>query len=813
MPFVGSFGHILLASFAFAKGQALGHLSRRGICTVPTNNDPLIDDAPSIRAALQACGDSGTTILAAEHAYYIHSPIDLSPCRRCQIQIDGSLNLGISNMTSDWDYWQKQSAIFKISNTSNVVITSSGTNNIKGTIDTGGYGCGSGPGAWKRGHGPVLFDISNGSAQIYIRNLLLRYVPCTLFRIRAGSSAIHISDIHNLIATDEAVVIEDSQHVYIDNSIIRTIGTCLAMGPNTSNVQIIDSRCDAIKHPWRDTPPNGFEMRLGSSDDDSLIDNIMVKDIVVTGSGMNIVGFEEVAQYASEPHRTTIKNATFINIDFGGASPRQAVFIGPHRGALTATDISFRSFIGAKPSYSSDLECKNPEDECSFFREDWPETYLRFDKVAASSELMGFTERVNDEPPQDTQQDVTKSPLMDLYNCNHHIAPALKENLVDREAYPACLVNYHIKVITDLQEVLDRRGGIFASKTSGVSDELLITHNDCIRLWAVVKVECYQDISLLEGICGNDPEQGKQWGIQDALRIWYQARPKFARVPGCSDTFNDRIKAGEREGLDHNLSVGQLPDMRKGDNHAEKMNLQHDEAKPRDKVETSQSVAQVTPTPKAQEFHRSEDNVLKDAEDITQQLDQSMSFRDWVIFDEAAGLSPPADAPLTASSPPVTPPPRTALRSNRPATPFLQPRTTFAEQTTVIPQNFRYGGVIDRKPHNKHTSAEEARRQNHFHRTPKGFEKENSSHFKTSWYKYELMMKTGKWAEKEAVVVPKKEDEDESSFAKVVRKVEDSLLARRREKAKRVESLAAVTEEVDEEAVEEEREAKKNSER
>lgn len=374
MHFLAAFTNTLLARSVITHGQAFTHPNKRGICTVPANNDPLIDDAPSIRAALDVCGDTGTTILAAEQAYYIHSPIDLSPCRRCQIQIDGSLNLGISNASSDWDYWQKQSAIFQISNTSNVVITSSGSGDQKGRIDAGGYGCGSGPGAWERGHGPALFDISNDSAQIYIRNLLFRYVPCVLFRIRAGSSAIHISNVQNLISADEAVFIEDSRHVYIDNSIIRTIGTCLAVGSNTSNVQFFDSRCDAVQHPWRDTPPNGFELRLGSDKGDSLISNILVKDIAITGTGMNIIGFEEVAQYASEPRKTTVKNATFTNMNFEAATPRQAVFLGPHRGALIATDITFRNFTGTKPTHNSDLECENPDDKCSFTREGWSDS-------------------------------------------------------------------------------------------------------------------------------------------------------------------------------------------------------------------------------------------------------------------------------------------------------------------------------------------------------------------------------------------------------------------------------------------------------
>lgn len=379
MHLITTFIHTLLANIFCFQVQAHEHHNKRRICTVISNNDPSRDDAPNIRAALQACGDTGTILLEAEHNYYMHSPIDLSPCKRCQIQIDGRLNLGISNLTSDWNYWQEEPFVFTIANTSNVVITSSGEWEQSGTIDAGPHGgCAYGLGAWQRDHGPVLFDISNGSSQIYIRNLKLRDVPCRMFRIRAGSSAVHISNLHNLIAADEAIVVEESQHVYIDNSNIRSIGTCLAVGLNTSNVQMMDSACDAVKHPWRDTSPNAFELRLGSVGGDSLLSNILVKNIAITGRNMNIVGFEDVAQYSSVPQATTINNATFTDIAFGTATPpRQAVFIGPHRGRLVATDVSFRNFVGTNPLHESDLKCQNPEDECTFTREGWSDTGAR----------------------------------------------------------------------------------------------------------------------------------------------------------------------------------------------------------------------------------------------------------------------------------------------------------------------------------------------------------------------------------------------------------------------------------------------------
>ncbi|OAK97694.1 hypothetical protein IQ06DRAFT_350431 [Phaeosphaeriaceae sp. SRC1lsM3a] len=407
------------------------------------------------------------------------------------------------------------------------------------------------------------------------------------------------------------------------------------------------------------------------------------------------------------------------------------------------------------------------------------------------------TYQVDDERPKDTHHDVTNSPLMHLYSCQHDIPPELREKLVDREACPACLVNYHVKVIRDLQDVLDQRGGIFASKTSAATDNSLIPHGDCVHLWVVVKIECYQDISLLEGLCRDDPQQGEQWGIQEALQVWYEARPGLARVPGLGGEAFDAV------------DFDQLPDIHKANDHGRGTEQQHGAAAIQDKIELSKSAIEATASLEAKLVHSSREKALKDMKDVPHQFKQNMRLEDWVFLNAGADTKTPGDASST-SSPPSTPSPGSALKGSRPLQLHSQLRTSFAEQTTVIPQNFRYGASIDRKPHNKHTSAEDARRQNHFHRTstrylpatwssPEGYEKENSSHFKTSWYRYELMMRTGKWAEKEPDVGSSRNGRG-SPFTRLVREVEESLLKKSREKAKKKEALEAVMEDAEAEA-------------
>lgn len=421
---------------------------------------------------------------------------------------------------------------------------------------------------------------------------------------------------------------------------------------------------------------------------------------------------------------------------------------------------------------------------------------------------MESTKQADGEQPQAAQKDDSKSPLMDLYSCDHAIAPTLQERLVDREACPACLVNYHIKVIEDLQGVLDKRGGIFLSKTSDPIDESIIPHRDCMRLWTVVKLECYQDISLLEAILQDDPQQGSVWGIEEALQKWYRARPDCARVPGCHIVVQEQMELREEGKSEPGSTVDQVTDVGDDNEHIENVDPERDEATLRDESQPLHSALETTLSFKDQDIRSTNDNVPRVVQDVAQQPDHNTDLKDWAIFDAAADLQTPREAPLTPSSPPTTPISRSALKGSRSSTPASRPRTTFTEQTTIIAPNFRYSGSTDHKPHNKHTSAEAARRQPHFHRpsatyapatwsSPEGHEKDNTSHYNTSWYRYEMVMEIGKWAKQGPKTTldtshVARENPHALRLAQSIREVEDSLLAKNRAKARRREQVAAM---------------------
>src|SRR5689334_4622716 len=121
--------YVLPALFAIV---AAAGARKRDICTVEPLDDPAKDDVLAINAALEQCGGTGRVLFPRGMTYNIRSPIDLSSCRACDFQIDGTLRV-----SQDWDYWKKQEGVFLVHNTTAAVIRSDGDT---GVIDCNYYG-------------------------------------------------------------------------------------------------------------------------------------------------------------------------------------------------------------------------------------------------------------------------------------------------------------------------------------------------------------------------------------------------------------------------------------------------------------------------------------------------------------------------------------------------------------------------------------------------------------------------------------------------------------------------------------------------
>jgi hypothetical protein len=342
---------VLLSSItaAFAASTKV----KRAICTVKSLDNPLLDDVPAITEALNQCGDTGRVLFPAKQTFNIRSPVDLGPCRICDFQIDGVLSV-----SSDWSFWTKQTAVFKISKSSNVVIHSNGHT---GTIDANNYGW-TGDGDLPK-RVPVLFSINQGSSQIYIRDLHLKNAPGNAFHV-SNSSAVRFQGVSFQSPAATGYLVEQAQHVYVWNNTIQATRSCVSILPNSSNVQVEESTCITL---GEDTAQAGIELKFGAGTALDWIRNIFVKKVRAVGS-MNVVSFLAGSE-AGKPHPVEIYNTTFTNITIEGPAT-MAVNIKEGTNTLTATDVMFRGF-GGEAQKESDLECTSSADVCELTTEDW----------------------------------------------------------------------------------------------------------------------------------------------------------------------------------------------------------------------------------------------------------------------------------------------------------------------------------------------------------------------------------------------------------------------------------------------------------
>ncbi|PVI05663.1 glycoside hydrolase family 28 protein [Periconia macrospinosa] len=346
---------ILLQFVGFAVSTKL---YKRAICTVNSLNDPDKDDAPAINSALETCAQ-GTTILPGNQTFTIQTPLNLSSCRACNLEINGILAL-----SPDWNLWKSQPAAIQIPGTTAAVI-SSGENT--GLINANNFGRCQQETNPTEITLPSLFSITNKSYQIHIRNLKTENVPGTAFNVTSGSSAVRFYGIEFVNSAGTGYHVEQAQHVYVWNNTVRATQTCVSIYPNSSNIQVEESTCIITATSGQ----SGF--KLGFQDSSSMgldwIRNILVRSVKAIGS-MNVVVFHPGSSGGDgQPVPVEITNATFTDITISGPA-KQAVLVEEGENPLTAKEISFNAFRG-EVEENDEIKCNKAEDTCEFETKDW----------------------------------------------------------------------------------------------------------------------------------------------------------------------------------------------------------------------------------------------------------------------------------------------------------------------------------------------------------------------------------------------------------------------------------------------------------
>jgi len=94
-------------------------LAKRATCTPKSGGSASVDDVPAIVAAIKSCGNGGIIVIPAGLTYQIRSPLELTGCKDCELQIEGILK-----MSEDLDYWNGVRDTFHVSGITGATITS-----------------------------------------------------------------------------------------------------------------------------------------------------------------------------------------------------------------------------------------------------------------------------------------------------------------------------------------------------------------------------------------------------------------------------------------------------------------------------------------------------------------------------------------------------------------------------------------------------------------------------------------------------------------------------------------------------------------
>ncbi|KAF2462953.1 pectin lyase-like protein, partial [Lindgomyces ingoldianus] len=227
------------------------------VCTPLAQGWEMIDDAPTINDAIASCGNGGTIILPQGQIYSIRSPINFTPCKYCDLQIEGQILVS----RDDWAYWAGQDSIFTVAGVKGVMIRSL---TGKGVIDGNAIDFYHRPvsnDGWNRA--PPLLHVTNGSSYVVVDNLLIKNPPMRFFRAEGNSTKITYSRL-NLSVVEQYGInpwsesmtfgfeLGDVSEVTIDSVAMdfrarsqtpNTIGVCVAFDRGTNGITVKNVTC------------------------------------------------------------------------------------------------------------------------------------------------------------------------------------------------------------------------------------------------------------------------------------------------------------------------------------------------------------------------------------------------------------------------------------------------------------------------------------------------------------------------------------------------------------------------------------------
>lgn len=333
---------LLIITLGFSK-------AKENICTptppdVPApnpGNDVLGDDVPAITAALEECGKGGIIYLPSSNVYQIASPIDLSLCHNCTIQVDGTLNI-----STNGNSWGNQRVVFMLNDTSNDILVK-GTGIIRDSLIKVPYG--------KKP--AVMFNITSAS-RIHISGLTIRSPNVDFFRIR-DSHDIKISSLFLSSSLDpnapvvnsfnwSGFVIGGSSHIDISQTFVEGVVGCVVINDSADSISVSDLNCESGH--------DGVMVNVDGNYGNLTVSNLWFKNLTMNSSYV-------ATGFLAMKGDLVAENVTWENVRVNGTNA--AVYIGNCQGArcdeligsqFHFRNVSFNNFEG-QSKMIEDIAC------------------------------------------------------------------------------------------------------------------------------------------------------------------------------------------------------------------------------------------------------------------------------------------------------------------------------------------------------------------------------------------------------------------------------------------------------------------------
>lgn len=286
------------------------------------------NDVPAITAALEECGKGGTIHLPSPNIYQIATPIDLSLCHNCTVQVDGTLNISLNKT------WKDQPVVFLSNGTSDGILMT-GTGIIRDTL-TDKVPYGQKPSR--------MFEITSAS-RIQVSGLTIRSPNVDFFRIR-DSHDIKLSSLSlstNLDPNDPVVNsfnwsgfrIGGSSNIDISQTSITGVLGCIVIYDSAKSISVSDVDCRSGY--------DGVMVNVDGNFGNLTVSDLSFRNLMITSSS-NAAGF------LAADGDLVAENVTWENVRVNGTNA--AVYIGNCQGArcdeLKGSQFHFRNVSFSK---------------------------------------------------------------------------------------------------------------------------------------------------------------------------------------------------------------------------------------------------------------------------------------------------------------------------------------------------------------------------------------------------------------------------------------------------------------------------------